>query len=317
MSIAQTQKINHGHADDQSSANYTVVFGSAPTVGQLIVVCIGRARVTTDTPLVVTAPEGFSLAITRRNPNTWVGAPDVDVWTKVAGASEPNSYLFAWGSSVERGIHAAVFSGATGVGATGSNAIGTDAGSILMAASALSVAAGSYVFGFVRAHNGAQWTTSGAETYTNGFVSGSDGTKQATGSRTYETADATVNTTVTRVGGVTAANLTSVLVELTSESASTGPVIGSNTVTAETNGGFTLNFTTDTGNGTAYYVVYPTSATLPTAAQIQAGTDGDNVTAVAADSQTIGSTGAKSFEVTGLNPGTSYGYSIVHYGTPA
>lgn len=80
--------------------------------------------------------------------------------------------------------------------------------------------------------------------------------------------------------------------------------------------GFQLRFTTDTGNGTAYYVVYATGATDPSAAQILAETDGDDVAAIASDSMVISGTGVQTFPaVTGLNVGTTYRASIVHYGS--
>jgi hypothetical protein len=101
-------------------------------------------------------------------------------------------------------------------------------------------------------------------------------------------------------------------------SAATGPTLTSDTVTSQDSDGFTLGFTTDTANGTAYYVVYSTAATAPSAAQVLAGTDGDDVAATASGSKSVTATGAQTFTaITGLNPGTTYAYSIVHYGVPA
>jgi hypothetical protein len=97
-----------------------------------------------------------------------------------------------------------------------------------------------------------------------------------------------------------------------------GPTLTSGTVTSQTTDGFTLGFTTDTANGTAYYVVYPTTSTAPSAAQIVAGTDGDGVAAVASGNKVVSAAAAQTFPViTGLAPGTTYAYSILHQGTPA
>jgi hypothetical protein len=97
-----------------------------------------------------------------------------------------------------------------------------------------------------------------------------------------------------------------------------GPTLTSGAVTSQATDGFTLGFTTDTANGTAYYVVYPTTSAAPSAAQIVAGTDGADVAATVSGSKSVTATGAQTFTaITGLNPGTTYAYSIVHYGVPA
>jgi hypothetical protein len=82
-------------------------------------------------------------------------------------------------------------------------------------------------------------------------------------------------------------------------SSATGPTTGSGGVT------------TDEGNGTLYAVV-TTSATAPTAAQIRAGQNQAGAAAVYAANQAVSSTGAKTFNATGLSPSTTYYWHFTH-----
>lgn len=73
----------------------------------------------------------------------------------------------------------------------------------------------------------------------------------------------------------------------------------------------TVGATTDEANGTLYVVV-TTSATQPSIAQIKAGDDHTGANAVYASSQAISSTGAKTFNATGLTAETTYYAHLVH-----
>lgn len=96
------------------------------------------------------------------------------------------------------------------------------------------------------------------------------------------------------------------------------PVISVFTILNEDADGFDIRFTTDTGNGTAYYVVYPTSASDPNATQIVAGTDGDAGAALASGNMAVSATGVQTFpSVNGLSSGVTYRVAVVHYGVPA
>lgn len=92
----------------------------------------------------------------------------------------------------------------------------------------------------------------------------------------------------------------------------TAPVLSSPTGTATGSSTATIGATTDEGNGTLYAVV-DTVTTTPSQAELEAGQDGDGGAAAAAPTPlTISSTGAKTFNVTGLAPNTTYSYFIGH-----
>jgi len=92
---------------------------------------------------------------------------------------------------------------------------------------------------------------------------------------------------------------------LVSSGDSTAPTLTSASVTSVGTTTGTGNVTTDEGNGTLYSVV-STSATAPSAAQIQAGQDHTGAAAVWAGNQAVSSTGAKTFSITGLTVSTAY-----------
>jgi len=73
----------------------------------------------------------------------------------------------------------------------------------------------------------------------------------------------------------------------------------------------TIGATTDEANGTMYGVV-TVSGTAPSVAQIQAGQDNSGSAAAYASSQSISSTGAKTFSATGLAASTAYYAHIQH-----
>lgn len=91
----------------------------------------------------------------------------------------------------------------------------------------------------------------------------------------------------------------------------TAPTLSSPTATALSNALIAAGVTTDEANGTLY-VVATTSATPPSAAQIRAGQDHTGASAVFADDQVVASTGAKTFNVTGLTQLTLY-YLYFHH----
>jgi len=92
---------------------------------------------------------------------------------------------------------------------------------------------------------------------------------------------------------------------LVSSGDSTAPTLTSASVTSVGTTTGTGNVTTDEGNGTLYSVV-STSATAPSAAQIQAGQNHTGAAAVWAGNQAVSSTGAKTFSITGLTVSTAY-----------
>lgn len=96
-----------------------------------------------------------------------------------------------------------------------------------------------------------------------------------------------------------------------SGSDTTAPVLTSPTGSATSPVAATVGVTTDEANGTLYVVV-TTSATQPSIAQIKAGQDHTSTAAVYASSQSISSTGAKTFSATGLTPNTTYYAHFVH-----
>ncbi len=89
----------------------------------------------------------------------------------------------------------------------------------------------------------------------------------------------------------------------------TAPTLTSASVTAVGTTTATGNVTTNEGNGTLYSIV-STSATAPSATQIQAGQTNTGATAVWSDNKAVSSTGAKTFSITGLTASTAY---YAHY----
>ena len=110
-------------------------------------------------------------------------------------------------------------------------------------------------------------------------------TLSATGTLTYDGAD---NPNVEAYGSDT-----------------TAPTLSAASVTSVGTTTATGNVTTDEGNGTLYSIV-STSATAPSATQIQAGQTNTGAAAVWSGNQAVSSTGAKTFSITGLTAGTSY-----------
>ena len=94
-----------------------------------------------------------------------------------------------------------------------------------------------------------------------------------------------------------------------SASDTTAPTLTSASVSAVATTTATGNVTTDEANGTLYSIV-STSATAPSAAQIQAGQDNTGAAAVWSGNQAVSSTGAKTFSITGLTASTAY---YAHY----
>ncbi len=86
---------------------------------------------------------------------------------------------------------------------------------------------------------------------------------------------------------------------------STAPTLSSASVTSVGTTTGTGNVTTNEGNGTLYSIV-STSATAPSAAQIQAGNDHTGSAAVWSGNQAVSSTGAKTLSITGLTASTAY-----------
>jgi hypothetical protein len=97
-----------------------------------------------------------------------------------------------------------------------------------------------------------------------------------------------------------------------------GPVIESGTIVNPTTDGFQLRFTTDTDNGTAYYVLYPTTEDDPTDPEdIKNAEDIGGVAPIRDGSVAVTTTGEQTFPaITGLDPNTTYRAAVVHYGAP-
>lgn len=91
----------------------------------------------------------------------------------------------------------------------------------------------------------------------------------------------------------------------------TAPTLTSGVGTVESNALIVVGATTDEANGTMY-VVLTTSSTPPSATQVRNGQDHTGAAAVFAGNQAIGSTGAKTFNATGLTQLTAYYPYIVH-----
>jgi len=92
---------------------------------------------------------------------------------------------------------------------------------------------------------------------------------------------------------------------LVSSADTTAPTLTSASVTAVATTTGTGNVTTNEGNGTLYSIV-STSATAPSATQIQAGQNHTGAAAVWSGNQAVSSTGAKTFSITGLTASTTY-----------
>ncbi len=76
-----------------------------------------------------------------------------------------------------------------------------------------------------------------------------------------------------------------------------------------------IEVSTTNANGTLYYVVVPDAATAPSAAQIKAGTDGDDNAATAASSVALTTADVAFPTVTGLGNGTLYDVYLVQEDT--
>lgn len=91
----------------------------------------------------------------------------------------------------------------------------------------------------------------------------------------------------------------------------TPPTLSAGTSAAKSNALVTLGATTNEANGTMYAVL-TTSATPPSAAQVMAGQNNTGAAAVWSGNQAIGSTGAKTFNATGLTQLTGYYPYLMH-----
>jgi hypothetical protein len=87
------------------------------------------------------------------------------------------------------------------------------------------------------------------------------------------------------------------------------PNLTSPTGSSATDPTASLSVSTDTGNGTLYWVV-TASATLPSVAQVQAGQDNTGATAPASGNQAVSGSGTQNATATGLTPGGTY---YVHF----
>ena len=100
-------------------------------------------------------------------------------------------------------------------------------------------------------------------------------------------------------------------VEASGPADTTAPTLSSASVTSVGTTTATGNVTTDEGNGTLYAVV-STSATAPSAAQVQAGQAHTGATATWSGNQSVSSAGAKTFSITGLSNSTAYYFHAQH-----
>lgn len=92
---------------------------------------------------------------------------------------------------------------------------------------------------------------------------------------------------------------------------STAPTLSSPTATVTGSTTATVGVTTDEGNGTLYVVVTG-SSTQPSVSQIKAGQTHTGATATYSSSQSVSSTGAKTFNAVGLTTGSPYYAHFVH-----
>lgn len=91
----------------------------------------------------------------------------------------------------------------------------------------------------------------------------------------------------------------------------TAPTLSSPTDTANGSNGAIISVSTNEGNGALSFVL-TTSSTPPTATQVEAGQDHAGSPAAAFGSQSVTSTGVKTFTPIGLSPGTAYYTYFVH-----
>jgi hypothetical protein len=101
------------------------------------------------------------------------------------------------------------------------------------------------------------------------------------------------------------------MIEAAGGADTTAPVLSTPTGTQTGSATATVGATTDEANGTMYGVV-TVSGTAPSVAQIQAGQDNSGAAAAYASSQSIATTGAKTFSATGLSASTAYYAHIQH-----
>lgn len=126
------------------------------------------------------------------------------------------------------------------------------------------------------------------------------GTNTFRGGMTSPGASGTVNVSGSFAG---TPNIMGMAVNVHEDAAAPTLTSGVGTATSSTTA--TAGATTDVGSGTMYAVV-TTSATQPSAAQIKAGDDHTGADAVYAASQSITTTGAKTFSAVGLTVNTTY-----------
>jgi hypothetical protein len=107
-------------------------------------------------------------------------------------------------------------------------------------------------------------------------------------------------------------------IALTPTASSSGPTITEGTFITPTTGGFTPRVTTDTAEGTMYYIVQPNAVVSPTndeagAILVRNGLDGDGDPALASGSQAVTEAGVVTFPaVTGLSSNTTYKLAFTH-----
>lgn len=93
----------------------------------------------------------------------------------------------------------------------------------------------------------------------------------------------------------------------------TAPLLSNLTAAKNGTTGVTASVSTDTGEGDLNWVRYPAGATPPTQAQIDAGTDGDDVAAPGGlQTATVTAVGSQDLSGTGLTSGTDYRIAVYH-----
>lgn len=117
--------------------------------------------------------------------------------------------------------------------------------------------------------------------------------------------DETGTFTLTATGAPTYDGADNPNVEASGPADTTAPTLSAASVSSVAATTATGNVTTNEGNGTLYSVV-STSATAPSAAQIQSGNDHTGSAAVWSGNQAVSSSGAKTLSITGLTSSTSY-----------
>lgn len=92
---------------------------------------------------------------------------------------------------------------------------------------------------------------------------------------------------------------------------------GASALTNLTSGGGDLGYTVSQ-NGTAYIVVVASGSTAPTAAQVKAATNYTGGTILYSSNGSVTSNVSKTFNISGLSPGSDYvAYVVTEYGSPA